>query len=111
MLTIRYSNGAQAGTEVKIEQGKDRVVFGRQLDCDMQFAPEETAVSRHHFALVRKPSGAWTVELFGTPFVAIDGQPADNGEVVRDGAKIELGCIGGPALGVIIAEDARTATT
>ena len=107
MLTIRYLNGPQAGTEVKIDSGKQRVVFGRQLECDVQFPPEETAVARQHFALVKKPSGAWTVELFGTPYVAIDGQPADNGQVVRDGAKVELGRIGGPALGVGITEDAR----
>src|SRR6266550_3005396 len=107
MLTIRHLNGALAGTEVKIEN-KDRVVVGRQLDCDAQYPPEETAVARHHFALLRKPSGSWTVELFGTPFVAIDGTPADNGQVVRDGAKIELGRIGGPALSVGIAESARS---
>src|SRR5690349_24164029 len=108
MLTIRHLNGAQAGTEIKIDQGKDRVVVGRQLDCDVQFPPEETAVARHHFALVKKPSGSWTVELFGTPFVEIDGTPADNGQVVRDGATIELGRIGGPAHGIEIAEDARS---
>src|SRR5204863_9415079 len=106
MLTIRHLNGALAGTEVKIED-KDRVVVGRQLDCDVQYPPEETAVARHHFALVRKPSGSWTVELFGTPFVAIDGTPADNGQVVRDGAKVELGRVGGPAFNLGIAEDAR----
>src|SRR4051812_14416605 len=106
MLTIRHLNGAQTGTEVKIGD-KDRVVVGRQLDCDVQFPPEETAVARHHFALVKKPSGAWTVELFGTPYVAIDGQPADDGQVVRGGVKIELGRVGGPALGVGITEDAR----
>src|ERR1041385_6677194 len=107
MLTIRHLNGAQAGTEVKIDQGKERVVVGRQLDCDVQYPPEETAVARHHFALVKKPSGSWTVELFGTPFVAIDGTPADNEQVVRDGAKIELGRVGGPALNLGITEDAR----
>ncbi len=107
MLTIRHLNGALAGTDSKIAD-KARVTVGRQLDCDVQFPPEETAVARHHFALVKKPSGSWTVELFGTPFVAIDGTPADNGQVVRDGAKIELGRIGGPALGVEIAEDARS---
>jgi hypothetical protein len=107
MLTIRHLNGAQAGTEVKIDQSKDRIVVGRQLDCDVQYPPEETAVARHHFALVRKPSGSWTVELFGTPFVAIDGTPADNGQVVRDGAKIELGRVGGPAFNLGIAEDTR----
>src|SRR6476469_7203103 len=107
MLTIKHLNGPQAGTEVKIDQTKERIVFGRQLDCDVQFPPEETSVARHHFALVRKPSGAWTVELYGTPFVAINGTPADNGQVVNDGAKIELGRIGGPALSVAVAEDAR----
>src|SRR2546423_1783439 len=107
MLTIRHLNGAHAGTEVKVED-KDRIVIGRQLDCDVQYPPEETAVARHHFALVRKPSGSWTVELFGTPFVAIDGTPADNGQVVRDGAKIELGRVGGPAFSLGIAEDSRT---
>jgi hypothetical protein len=107
MLTVRHLNGALANSEVKIEN-KDRVVVGRQLDCDIQYPPEETAVARHHFALVRKPSGSWTVELFGTPFVAIDGAPADNGQVVRDGAKVELGRIGGPAFNLGIAEDART---
>ena len=71
MLTIKHLNGPQAGTEVSIDQSKDRIVFGRQLDCDVQFPPEETSVARHHFALVRKPSGAWTVELFGTPYVVI----------------------------------------
>src|SRR4249919_1757164 len=100
MLTIRHLNGPQAGTEVKIDSDKERVVFGRQLDCDVQFPPEETAVARHHFALVRKPSGAWTIELFGTPYVAINGQPADNGQVVHDSAKIELGRVGGAAVGV-----------
>src|SRR3954471_23956230 len=108
MLTIKHLNGPQAGTEVKIDQNKERIVFGRQLDCDVQFPPEETTVARHHFALVRKPSGSWTVELFGAPYVAIDGQPADNGQVVRGGVKIELGRVGGPALGVGISEDART---
>jgi len=107
MLTIRHLNGALAGTDSKIAD-KERVTVGRQLDCDVQFPPEETAVARHHFALVKKPSGSWTVELFGTPFVAIDGTPADNGQVVRDGARIELGRIGGPALGVEIAEDVRS---
>ena len=58
MLTIRHLNGPQAGTETKIDSSKARVVFGRQLDCDVQFPPDETAVARQHFALVKKPSGA-----------------------------------------------------
>ena len=95
MLTIRHLNGPQAGTEVKINSGKARVVFGRQLDCDVQFPPEETAVARQHFALVKKPSGAWTVELFGTPYVAIDGQPADNGQVCATAPRSSSGASAG----------------
>ena len=108
MLTIRYLNGAHAGNDVKIDPGKERVVFGRQLDCDVQYPPEETAVSRHHFALVRKPSGSWTIEMFGAPFVAVNGIPADNGDVLRDGATFELGKIGGPSFKVSVTEDARS---
>ena len=108
MLTIRHQNGALAGTEAAIDPAKDRVVFGRQLDCDVQYPPEETAVSRHHFALVRKPSGSWTIELFGEPFVAVNGAPADDGDVARDGATFELGKIGGPSFKVAVTEDARS---
>jgi hypothetical protein len=108
MLTIRHQNGALAGNEVAVDPAKDRVVFGRQLDCDVQYPPEETAVSRHHFALARKPSGSWTIELFGEPFVAVNGVPADSGDVVRDGATFELGKIGGPSFKVSVSEDARS---
>src|SRR5688572_9163142 len=107
MLTIRHVNGTLVGTETKLEPGKNRIVFGRQLDCDIQFPPEEAAVARHHFALVRAPSGSWTVELFGAPFVAINGVAADIGAVVLDGAQFELGRIGGPSFTVGITDDAR----
>ena len=107
MLTIRHVNGTLVGTETMLEPGKDRVVFGRQLDCDIQFPPEESAVARHHFALVRTPLGSWTVELFGAPFVAINGVAADIGAVVLDGAQFELGRIGGPSFTVGITDDAR----
>lgn len=105
MLTIRHLNGALSGTDKPIEPGKERVVFGRALDCDVQYPPEESAVARHHFALVRRPSGSWTVELFGTPYVAVNGAPADAGMVVGDGSKIELGHPGGPSFTTSITAD------
>ena len=108
MLTVYHLDGALKGTKAEIDATRDRVVFGRHADCDVHFPPEETDVARHHFALARRPSGAWTVELFGTPFVAINGAPADNGEAVKDGAKFELGRPGGPAFILGIKEDART---
>jgi hypothetical protein len=97
MLIIKHVTGGLAGTEKSIDPASDRVVFGRQTDCDVIFPPEETLVSRHHFALVRKASGDWTIDLFGKPFVAIDGIPAEAGQRVADGARVELGRLGGPS--------------
>ena len=108
MLTVYHLDGALNGTKAEIDASKERVVFGRHVDCDVHFPPEATDIARHHFALMRRPSGAWTVELFGTPFVAINGAPADNGEAVKDGAKFELGRPGGPAFILGIKEDVRT---
>src|ERR1044072_9163729 len=98
MLTVYHLDGALNGTKAEIDASKERVVFGRHVDCDVHFPPEATDIARHHFALRRRPSGAWTVKLFGPPFVAINGAPADNGEAVKDGAKFELGRAGGPAV-------------
>jgi hypothetical protein len=65
MLIIRHLTGSLAGKQSEIEGSLDRVAFGRELSCQVVFDPEETLVSRQHFALVRKPpgpSGHWTVE-------------------------------------------------
>lgn len=107
MLTIKHLTGALAGEDVTIDRNVEKVVFGRQADCDVVFPPEATLVSRHHFALVRKASGDWTIDLFGEPFVAIDGQPAEQGQVVRDGTKLELGKRGGPSLQTLVTRDTR----
>jgi hypothetical protein len=108
MLIIHHLTGALAGKETRIESSVERVTFGRQVDCEVSFPPEETQVARHHFALVHKPSGSWVVELFGEPYVAMNGMPADPGQPVRDGATFELGSRGGPSFKIEIQEDART---
>jgi V8-like Glu-specific endopeptidase len=98
MLIIRHRTGPLAGQETRVEARNDRVVFGRDPDaCDVVFPPDATLVSRHHFALVRRPSGDWTIDLFGTPFVAVNSEPAEQGLVVRSGARFELGRRGGPS--------------
>ena len=107
MLTIWHASGALAGTKVAIDPSKERVVVGRQMDCDIHYPPEEAIVARRHFALVRKPSGSWTIELFGDPFVALNGLPADNGVAVHEGDKIELGRAGGPSFTISIKDDTR----
>lgn len=102
MLTIKHSAGPLDGTETDIASNIDRVVFGRQLDCDVVYPVEATLVARRHFALVRKPSGSWTIDLFGGPVVAIDGKAAEQGQVVRSGSRIELGKLGGPSFTTLL---------
>ena len=58
---------------------------------------------------MRSPHGDWTVELFGTPFVAINGVTADPDQTVPHGAVIELGQRGGPSFEVDLGEDAVAA--
>ena len=103
MLIIRHLTGPLAGKEQRIEAQADRVTFGRDPNaCDVVFPPDTTIVARRHFALQRKPSGEWTLDLFGDPFVAVDGEPAELGETVHSGATIELGRRGGPSFAVVI---------
>ncbi len=102
MLIIKHLTGGLAGTETRPDPTSERVVFGRQTDCHVVFPPEETLVSRHHFALVRKASGDWTIDLFGKPYVAVNGIPAETGQRVVDGARLELGRLGGPSFNVVI---------
>ena len=98
MLVVRHKTGPLAGKEERIEPKGDRVTFGRDSAvCDIVYPPDATIVARRHFALVRKPSGEWTFDLFGDPFVAVNGEPAENGMAVHSGAKIELGEFGGPS--------------
>ncbi len=107
MLVIKHVSGPLAGTENRFEDNVDRIVFGRQLDCQVVYPATESLVSRHHFALVRKPSGHWTFDLFGGPFVAVNGTPADPGAALPPDATIELGRKGGPSFTVTADSEAR----
>ena len=84
------------------------IVWFSDVTSTVNYPPDETNVSRHHFALVRKASGDWTVELFGRPFVAINGIAADPGGVISKGSTIELGRHGGPSFLCLIEPDRRT---
>jgi hypothetical protein len=108
MLIIRHLTGPLAGREDRIEPTVGRVMFGRQLDCQVTYPPDVAIVARHHFALVRKASGDWTFDLFGVPYVAVNGVAADPGAKLPNGALIELGKRGGPSFKVLIDADART---
>ena len=110
MILIRHLTGGRAGSEDRPEAKLDRIVFGRRPNCDVRFPPEETIVAREHFALVRKPpgpSGHWTIELFGEPFVAVDGLAADPGQKLPTKSTFELGKHGGPSFTIEVRQDAR----
>jgi hypothetical protein len=104
MLTIRHRSGPLAGKEEQPTcRQSDRIVFGRDPDaCDVVYPPDTRIVARRHFALVLAPSGDWTIQLFGTPFVAVNGEPADPEEAVCHGAVVELGHRGGPSFEVSV---------
>src|SRR6266705_6780193 len=106
MLIIRHLTGPLAGKEQRIEPQSDRLTFGRDPGaCDVVFPPDATIVARRHFALVRKPNGEWTIDLFGDPFVAVKGEPAEVGQPVHSGDRLELGHIGGPSFEVVLQDE------
>lgn len=103
MIIIRHLAGPLAGKEQRIESPSDRITFGRDPSvCDVVFPPDLTLVARRHFALARTPAGEWTFQLFGDPFVAVKGQPAELGQAVHSGDKIELGRVGGPSFEIVL---------
>src|SRR3954452_22929390 len=104
---VRHRSGPLAGQEQQVDQRTDRITFGRDpAVCDVVFPPDLTLVARRHFALVRKPSGEWTFESFGDPFVGLNGEPAEQAQTVHMGDVIELGKRGGPSLELVIGEKA-----
>jgi hypothetical protein len=109
MLIIRHLTGPLAGKEERLDPTLDRVAFGRGLDCQVVYPPEETIVAREHFALVRRPpgpAGHWTIDLFGEPFVAVNGVAADPEQTLPAQATFELGKHGGPSFKVEVMPDA-----
>lgn len=110
MLIIRHRAGVLKGREQSIDDTKDTLVFGRDSDvCDVIFPADETLVSRRHFALERKLSGAWTIDLYGDPYVAVNGQPAENGQALHRGDLVELGKRGGPGFEIVQLGDGNAA--
>jgi Trypsin-like peptidase domain len=109
MIIIRHRSGPLAGQRQDLDGKSGRITFGRDPNvCDVVFPPDLTIVARRHFALERTPAGDWVFELFGDPFVAVNGEPADLGEAVPSGATIELGKHGGPSFEVVLEGEGLT---
>jgi len=100
MTRIRHLSGPLSG-EQSIPDDVDEIIFGRAKDCQMRFPEDAKIVGRRHFALVRKPSGDWHVDLFGDHYVEINGIPAQPYQRLPEDAEIRLGNKKGPSLQVI----------
>jgi hypothetical protein len=104
VLIILHRKGPLAGKEQKFDSQTNRVVFGRDPSaCDVVFPASLTLVARRHFALVRRPSGEWTFDAFGDPYVAVNGRPAELAQTIHQGDVLELGQPGGPSFEIVAA--------
>jgi hypothetical protein len=96
MPVIRHRTGPLAGREKTLDPVAERITIGRDPEtCEVVYPADFTQVARRHFAIVRRPSGAWTLDPFGTPYVAINGTPAVAGQALESGDVVELGKPGG----------------
>ena len=102
-ITIKHLEGPLKGTEATFDDSYDAVLFGRDREvAQVVYPPEYDVIGRRHFELRRTPAGDYTVELFGTRYVEIDGKPADNGTPVKSGSTFRLGRKEGPVFTVEI---------
>lgn len=85
-LQLRVHAGGPAGATVPVTGS--RLTLGRQSDCDLVL--EDTTVSRHHAAVVRREDGWWAIDLGSTNGTCVNGTRAAE-QPVRPGDRIELG--------------------
>jgi hypothetical protein len=106
-MLIRHLSDRLKGREQVISDEQERVTFGRDKSCDVIFPEELTLVGRRHFALIRKASGYWAIDLLGDHYVEIDGIEAQPGQPLPKDAELTLGRRRtGPRLQVLSAPDA-----
>ena len=86
-MLIRHLSGPLKGREQVVSDEQQRITFGRSKDCDVVFPEELTLVGRRHFALVRKASGHWSIDLFGDHYVEVDGIEAQPGQPLPEDAR------------------------
>ncbi len=102
-ITITHLDGPLKGETQTYGDNVDSVVFGRDREtAQVVYPPEYDVVGRRHFELRRTKAGDYSVELFGTRYVEMDGKPADNGTPVKSGSTFRLGRKVGPTFKVEI---------
>lgn len=99
-ITIRFVDGARAGTVLAVEDGGEAIRFGRDpLQCQVAFGEEETKVSRLHCELRRLPDG-YELRRNLERKLLLDGKPVLEGTRIKAGHKLTFG-EGGPTIEVL----------
>ena len=92
-ITIKHLDGPLKGEPDQTFDDKyTSVVFGRDPEeCQVVYPPDYNVVGKKHFELKRGKAGDYTVGLFGSRYVEIDGNQADDGDPVASGNVFRLG--------------------
>src|SRR5262245_34930595 len=102
-ITIKHLDGPLAGQMQTFDDTVNGIVFGRDREAaQVVYPPEYDVVGRKHFALNRNLAGDYSVELFGSRYVDVDGMPVDSGALVKYGHTSRLGRKDGPSFKVEI---------
>lgn len=100
-ITITHTGGPLKGQKEVFDDTARSIVFGRDREvAQIVYPPEYDIVGRRHFELRRTRSGDYTVELFGSRYVEMNGKPVDNGAPVTSDSTFRLGRKDGPAFKV-----------
>jgi Trypsin-like peptidase domain/FHA domain len=121
-ITISHTDGPLAGQQQTFDDSVGAVLFGRDREeAQVVYPPAYDIVGRRHFELRRTRAGDYTVELFGSRYVEMNGKPVDNGTPVKSGSRFRLGRKDGPGFkveigapsvqGLPVTADQRTMTT
>lgn len=102
-ITIVHTGGPLAGQKQTFDDSVDAVLFGRDREVgQVIYPPEYDVVGRRHFELRRTRAGDYTVELFGSRYVEVNGKPVDNGTPVESRSTFRLGRKDGPTFEIEI---------
>jgi len=121
-ITIIHMDGPLKGQKQLFDDSVKAILFGRDREtAQVIYPPEYDVVGRRHFELRRTRAGDYTVELFGSRYVEMNGKPVDNGTPVKSGSTFRLGRKNGPVFsveigapsvqGLPVTADQRTMTT
>lgn len=96
-LIVKYLGQPFPGREITVDESKDKVQFGRGMDCDVSFPEDMAIVSRNHFML-RKELGGYKFVINKEKPVFMNGRPVYDDQDLPRSAEIQLSGPTGPRL-------------